>query len=117
MTRRDHLLWAAAAAGPTAWFVDLVVSYALVPSTGAPDGLGRLHLVSVIAFAVTALALVIALFQMRRIPIKNEEDTHDASLQRARFMAVAAVVLCLFSLLLIAGLEIPNLLVTAGSEP
>jgi hypothetical protein len=54
---------------------------------------------------------------MRRIPIKKEEDTRDASLQRARFLAVAAVVLCLFSLLLIAGLEIPNWILTPGEEP
>jgi hypothetical protein len=117
VTRRDLLLWGSAFVGPSAWFADLVVSYALTPDAGVPGDVGHLHVVSLLAFLITAGALAVASSQMRRIPIKKEEDTRDASLQRARFLAVAAVVLCLFSLLLIAGLEIPNWILTPGEEP
>lgn len=117
MIRRDRLLWAAAATGPSAWFADLVVSYALAPGPGAREGDARLHLVSLASFLVAAAALAVAIRQMRAVPVEKEEHTHDASLQRARLLAVAAVVLCAFSLVLIAGTEIPNWTLDAGDEP
>ena len=96
-------LWSAILAGPTAWALDLTISYSIVQWTcgGGPPVV--LHLISLFSLAVIAAG---AFFAWRELQFSSGAVPLDGSEpdQRGRFMALFGLAMCaLFALVVIAG--------------
>jgi putative membrane protein len=105
-------LWFGALGGPAAWFVHLVLTYALVPvvcRTVAPELL--LHGATVLFGAVAAGAAVVAWRNLTRVRGSSESvPTHRNALTRVRFMAQAGLALDILFLLVIIAEGSPALI-------
>jgi hypothetical protein len=100
MMSKDRLLWAAAFAGPLAWFGDLISSWMLTPGAYQHRPSLSIHVITVIAALVAAGAGVVA-WQ------KRDQGT----------VARAALFLAMFSLLVILGMAVPKWMLAPGAEP
>jgi hypothetical protein len=105
---RSHDRWlvTAFAAGPLAALLNLSVSYALVPEMCERGTKVLLH-ASAALFVLVALA---AAFIARRVGSRFPELSADPLIERTRWQSTAATILALASVLLIIGMEIPNLI-------
>ena len=107
MTLRDRWLWVGVVLGPAAWFLDLVVSYAVSPG---PHRAGPRALLLPTSGAALLLAAAGAAIGWR-----NLAATARAS--RARFLAEAGIVLGALAMLLVVALALPTLVLVPGGEP
>jgi MFS family permease len=114
MRPRDLLLWVALFAGPLAWFVDLVVSYALSPPAHHRSSVIGPWLVGAAAFAVAIGAGLLALALLRQLP---PADRAGPRARRARFMALGAIALSAVSALLVLATAVPKWGLPPGAEP
>jgi hypothetical protein len=97
------LLWLGVLAGPTAWALDLVVSYSLVQWTCGGGPLVVLHLVTLFSLAIIAAGAASAWRALTRVPSGASDDGSQPD-QRGRFMAMLGLAMCaLFTLVVIAG--------------
>jgi hypothetical protein len=94
--------------GPVASLTNLTVSYALVPEACERGTKLALHLSALVCFAAclggALLAWRIAMSFVPQGPVP------DRMIERTRWLAIAGVVLCVFSALVIVAMEIPNVI-------
>jgi hypothetical protein len=96
-------LWSGILAGPIAWALDLLASYALVKWVCASRGYGALHGVTLAALAIVAGGAVVSWRALRQTQADQKTDGGRPR-ERARFMAVLGLTLCaLFALQIVAG--------------
>lgn len=110
-TRGKAMQWVAVLAGPLAWFVHLSASYLAVLYVCKAEGSGLewlLHLLTVLAAAVAAAGALIGWLHWRRAHGPDDGMQAEA-LQRARFMAWAAIGFGLFFLAVVLLSEAANL--------
>lgn len=105
---RGHDRWLVItfAAGPLAALVNLSVSYALTPESCERGTKVWLH-------ASAALFVLVALtsaFIARRIGAHFPAASLDPLVERTRWQSLAATILSLASVLVILGMEIPNII-------
>ena len=105
MSRDAAFVWGALMAPAAAWFLDLFVSYALVPPARHASTNWALHLTSLGAFAVAGVSLGVGLAELRRVD------------ERYRFLALGAVVLSAFFVVVLAAQLLPKLVLGTGLEP
>jgi hypothetical protein len=103
-------LWTGILAGPIAWALDLMSSYALVKPICRMQSAGMLALIPLICLVLVAGGATLSWMALRR-------TAHDVPLdggrprQRARFMAVLGLTSCgLFALQILAGAIPPSVL-------
>ena len=95
-------LWAGLLSGPTAWGLDLGISYALVKWACATHRGDVLRLLSATALAIVAGGAVLSWQALRTA--RGEPDDGGAPRQRARFMAMLGLMSsALFALAIVAG--------------
>jgi hypothetical protein len=104
--RRDVLLWLAVLAGPFAWAGQLGINYGLAPTACEQGGTALLHLVSLGALLLAAGGAFLAHRWWRRLPADSTEEGETGS--RARFMALAGMLLGVFFSLLVMAADVPN---------
>lgn len=92
-------------AAPLAWFVDLVAKWMIVPGAHEPGGERALYAITGGALVVAIAAAVVSGFEVRRVR------------GHARFVAEAAVVLSIVSIVLIVATAVPTLILEPGDEP
>jgi hypothetical protein len=96
-------LWSGILAGPVAWALDLMVSYALVQWTCSTQRQGLLHLISFAALALVFCGAVTSWLALQRTAAGAATDGGQPR-QRARFMAVLGLASCaLFAVTIVAG--------------
>ena len=107
-------LWCSILAGPTAWAVDLTISYAIVQWTcgGGPPVV--LHLITLFALAVIAGG---AFAGWRSL---QAADSSGAELpqvrQRARFMALFGMTMCALFAMIVVAAAIPRWVLDACQQ-
>jgi cytochrome bd-type quinol oxidase subunit 2 len=104
---RDRWLLTAFALGPLTALTHLSVSYALVPTACDRASKTMLHVTTAVALLLCIVAGAIAAAILRRCA------TEDARLlwqQRTRWFATTALVLAIFSAVVILAMEIPNVI-------
>jgi hypothetical protein len=106
--------WITAAAGPIAWFAAHVASWMLVPGAHEAGSLIGLYLVDGVALAISILAGVLAIVRLRALRRAPETDPR---VQPARLLASAGLALAALSIVLVAGLALPLILIVPGAEP
>jgi hypothetical protein len=95
----DRWLTFTAFLGPVAALANLTVSYTLVPESCERGSKMLLHGSAAAFFASCVIGAAIAWRTGRRLPM-----------ERTRWLAMAGVILCLFSALVIVAMEIPNVI-------
>jgi hypothetical protein len=96
-------LWAGILAGPLAWGLDLMVSYALVKGVCASQRTTLFQAITAAALAIVAGGLVVSSLAVRRTAADVPTDG-GAPRQRARFMALVGVTSgALFALAIVAN--------------
>jgi hypothetical protein len=105
-------LWAGIAAGPLAWAVQLQANYVLSYVACEQRQSWPLHLVTAVALVLLAGGAVTA---WRAAPALREDehasrDGEEASVLRARFMALGGLALCAWFAIVILATEVPALL-------
>ena len=104
---RSHDRWLVVsfAAGPVSALANLTLSYFLTPESCQHGTKLWLH-VSAAGFVLVSIASAVV---ARRIAAGFPEVSTDPLVERTRWQSNAAVILSLASVLLIAAMEIPNL--------
>jgi hypothetical protein len=102
--REDRVLVVAGVTGPLAWFAQLAIGFAIVGDLCAAQASWPFHLLTAVAFALAVASAVVC--WMRRRPVPDGAEP-EASPRRA--LAWAGVALGAFSAVVIAGLEVPAL--------
>ena len=96
-------LWTGILAGPIAWALDLLASYALVKWVCLSRGYVALHGVMLLALAIVAGGALVSWRALRQTQTHRKTDGGRPR-ERARFMAVLGLTLCaLFALQIVAG--------------
>lgn len=96
-------LWSGILAGPIAWALDLLVSYALVKWVCVSRGYVVLHGVTLLALAIVMGGAMLSWRALRHTRADAKTDGGRPR-ERARFMAVLGLTLCaLFALQIVAG--------------
>jgi hypothetical protein len=105
---QDKWLTFTAFVGPVAALTDLTVMYTLVPETCVRGSKMLLHVSAAVFFAACIAGALLA----RRIGSNFTPDgpVPDRMVERTRWLALAGVILCLFSALVIVAMEIPNVI-------
>lgn len=103
---RDRWLTYAFLIGPLAALAHLTVMYTLVPTACEQDSRALLH-GSTAAFLAIALSGALAAW---RSGAEFRDAGGDVSRERSRWQAVAALALSIGSMLVIAALELPNVI-------
>jgi len=100
----DGALWAGALAGPLAFFLHLQLDYVYVPWTCEHGGRWLLHLVALLAIALTAAGTALSWRNLDRAGRDWPEHAHEGgSLARSRFVAGLGVAMgALFLLVMLA---------------
>ncbi len=96
-------LWTGILAGPIAWAVDLLASYAVVKWVCRTDGHVVLQLITIgsVAIVMVGAAISSAAFMHTRADVPTDGGRPR---QRARFMAILGLASCaLFALQIVAG--------------
>ncbi len=106
--KRDLLLWMAILTGPVLWFVNLETDFALAP-TACTGGKVAIYAVALVCLLITAGMGFLALSVWRRL------DADSMSVERARVMAVAGVVLSASFAVVIFAQMLPDFIL-AGCE-
>jgi hypothetical protein len=107
---RDGWLWFATAAGPVAWFGDLLVSYVVAPGPHrGPDTSGLLA----ISGAALLLALAGALVAWRQLRASRSPDAAP----RPRFLAEAGLAMSGLAIALVIATALRTLILLPGGEP
>jgi hypothetical protein len=97
------LLWIGMLAGPTAWALDLTISYALVQWTCGHRSPFVLHLITLGALLVTAGGAAASWTALQRTP-PDALDDGPRPFDRGRFMAIVGLLIsALFALMMIAN--------------
>jgi hypothetical protein len=109
------LLWSGILAGPTAWALDLVVSYSLVQWTcgGGPPVV--LHLITLFALAVIGFGAFNAWRALAVVPPGAPTDGSQPD-QRGRFMAVLGLAMCALFAVLVIATSIPRWVLDACQQ-
>jgi hypothetical protein len=116
VARRDLALGLAALAGPLAGLLQLQVNYALTQTACELGGEGLLHLVSLGALLLAAAGALAGWQGWRRLAPDRELRTETgaelgpeggAGVPRARFLALAGVLLGAYFALTIVALDVP----------
>ncbi len=96
-------LWSGILAGPVAWALDLMVSYALVKWSCGSQRQQVLHLITFAALALV-FAGAIPSWQALQRTVFDVPTDGGRSRQRARFMAILGLASCaLFAAAIVAG--------------
>jgi hypothetical protein len=96
-------LWIGILAGPIAWAVDLLASYALVKWVCTTNKYGVLQLITIASLAVVIAAAAVSWSALVRTRLDVPTDGGRPG-QRARFMAILGLVSSgLFALQIVAG--------------
>jgi hypothetical protein len=103
---RDRWLVFAFLLGPLAALTHLSVSYSLVPTSCAEGSKTMLHATTAAFLPLCLIAAAIAWTILRRCEAADSELWQ----QRTRWLATVAVVLAIFSAILILAMEIPNVI-------
>jgi hypothetical protein len=106
--------WFAVFAGPLAWFAAHVASWMVVPGAHEAGSVVGLVVIDTVALAIAIIAGALAAGRARQL---LRQPPGDRQTQRARFVAVAGVLLSAVSILLIIGLLLPVALLGPGAEP
>jgi hypothetical protein len=101
----DRWLVTSFAAGPVAALTNLTVSYFLTPESCQQGTKVWLH-ASFVLFTLVALG---SAFIARRIGARFPATSLDPLIERTRWQSLAAMILSLASVLVIVGMEIPNI--------
>jgi hypothetical protein len=104
--RREAMLWAGVFAGPSAWSLDLGLSYLLVWHARRT---GHVFWLSIVTAAALGLASLGAAMAWRVFgEVRGDTSELEGRLRgRARFMALSGLVLSVFSALLILAQAVP----------
>ena len=95
--------WAAALAGPIAWFVDLEVVYALAPHACAVGSRLSLHLATIACLGAVALGGAMARVNWERAGRRNPSDTDHGPEADVAFLSLLGLMTAsLFGLLIVA---------------
>jgi hypothetical protein len=105
--RRDVLLGLAAFAGPVAWALHLLASYSLAPTACDMESKLLLHLITLGCLLLAGSGALIGRHFWKELP-EGSTETGDPVLSRARFTALASVVLSLAFTLVIVAAEVAN---------
>jgi hypothetical protein len=105
------VLWAGVLIAPTAYFLQLVVAYALVPWVCGGGWQFTLHLVTLAALALCAYGGFIAWRNWERTGRAYPRDGGDAT-SRAQFMAFTGLTLSALFIAAIIAQEIPTWIVS-----
>ncbi|MCU1287087.1 MAG: uncharacterized protein JWO13_3437 [Acidobacteriales bacterium] len=109
--RRDCALWAGILAGPVAFALDEVVSYAMTQHSCSTGHVIILHLMGLFALCLIAVGATQAWTVFAKLPEQADQEAGGV-LDRSRFMAISGLVLCVgFSILVIAQ-AIPRFLLS-----
>lgn len=101
--RLEFAVWWGMAAGPTAWGIDLGVSYASAPHACSTGHYYVLRVISLACFLVALTGFFFALSMHRRLFGKAEKEGHHPR-DRAFFLSLVGIVLSLsFAVIIIAG--------------
>jgi hypothetical protein len=105
---RGHDRWLVVtfAAGPMAALVNLSISYALTPESCQQGTKMWLHATAALFVLVALASAIIA----RRIGTHFPAASLDPLIERTRWQSMAATILSLASVLVILGMEIPNVI-------
>ncbi len=91
---------------PSVWLTHLSVSYALVPQSCVWSSKALLHMLTVIAFLITASSAFMSWRELGRIGAEGSmSHPHEP---RRRFMAVLGVVFGIVFTMLVVANQIPN---------
>ena len=112
--QQDLRLWAAIALAPLAWFLDLCVSLAVVPDAHMAGRQGTLW---AIQGGALLIPVITGLVGWRELGALRDRDPADVAVQRARFLAIAAVALSALAIALILATALATLLLLPGAEP
>jgi hypothetical protein len=103
-------LWTGILAGPIAWALDLMSSYALVKPVCRMGSVGTLLLIALICLGLVAAGGSLSWMALRRTARDVPLDGGGPR-QRARFMAVLGLTSCaLFALQILAGAIPPSVI-------
>jgi hypothetical protein len=100
-------LWYSILIGPVIWAVDFAISYALVPHACSTGHDFLLHLSGILSVIIALSGAAVALRSLAEIPT-GASMQGGAARDRARFMAMAGLVLSVTFALLIIAQEIPR---------
>ena len=100
-------LWAGILAGPFAWFLQMQVSYALVPWACATGHLVVLHLTTLGGMLIAAAGALIAWREWRRVGSEWPKGAGGPQM-RSRFMAVLGLLISILFFLVILAQGIPS---------
>ncbi|MBS1818206.1 MAG: hypothetical protein JSU08_09775 [Acidobacteria bacterium] len=97
------VLWAGVLAGPTAWALDLTISYAIVQWTCGGGPPVTLHLITLFSLAMIGAGAFGSWRALRAVPEGAPQDGSQPD-QRGYFMALLGLSMCaLFAMVVIAG--------------
>jgi hypothetical protein len=106
------LLWLGLLAGPTAWALDLLISYAAVKWTCSSQHTAALHLITVGALLITAGGAAASWTVFQRTPEPSHADG-PRPVDRGKFMAMLGLLVsAMFALAMIAN-AVPRVLLDA----
>jgi hypothetical protein len=106
------MLWAGILAGPTAWALDLLISYAIVKWACGHQTRFVLHLVTLGALAMTAAGAAASWVALQRTP-EQARDEGARPFDRGRFMALLGLLIsAMFGLAMIAN-DLPRWMLDA----
>jgi hypothetical protein len=103
--------WYGVLVGPLVFGFDLVVSYALVPHACSTGHWYVLHAMTVACLLVIFSGWFTSWALLRRIP-RDMPERGDKLMSRARFMALAGLMLSGFSIVLVIANELPRFLMS-----
>lgn len=107
--RRDVLLGLAVFAGPTAWALHLLASYSLAPTACEMKSKVFLHLVTLGCLLLAGAGALTGRHFWKELP-EGSTERGDPALTRARFTALAGMILSLAFALVILAAEVANLI-------
>lgn len=97
--------WTGLLAGPFAWGLHMQANYSLVPWVCKNGGEILIHLVTILALAITALGAFAA---WRSWQQGRETNVDDAALSRTSFMGMLGLLMSAMFFLVIIAQEIPG---------
>jgi hypothetical protein len=107
---RDVWLWFATAAGPVAWFGDLLVSYAAAPGPHRRPDAASLLAISGTALLLACAGALVAWQQLRA-------TRPPEAAPRPRFLAEAGLAMSGLAIALVIATALPTLILSPGGEP
>lgn len=108
-------VWTGVLAGPTAWALDLGLSYSIVQWTcgGGPPIV--LHVISAAALLMIAGGALAAWSALELAPRSDREDGNLPA-ERGRFMAVLGLVMCAFFAVVVIATDVPRWVLDACQQ-